>query len=47
MRAFLGEPELPVKPDTQLFVPLPRQLYNVSSLRWKKGTLPEGEQVTM
>jgi hypothetical protein len=47
VRDFLGEPQPPVKPDNQLFVPPPRQLFNVSALRWDNGTLPEGEQVTM
>jgi serine/threonine protein kinase len=47
VRDVLGEPQPAVKPSTQLYVPPPRQLYNVSALDWKNGTLPEGEQVTI
>ena len=47
VRDLLGEPQPAVKPDTQLYVPPPRQLYNVSALDWNNGTLPEGQQVTM
>lgn len=47
MRELKGEPQLPVKPDTNLFVPPPRQLFNVSDLSWKNGTLADGEQVAM